>query len=318
MSVIDLFGTLLEMDIAIKVIESVLIILALYVFRWIVAQILDQYISDVRERYHWRKTLTYVFAILAIFLISPLWVSHTQSLATFLGLVSAGVAIAMRDPLVNLFGWVFIIWRRPFEVGDRIQLGPNAGDVVDIRIFEFTLLEIGNWIDAEQSTGRVLHMPNGMLFNHVLANYSKGFDYIWNEIKVRITFESNWEKAKKILEQIATDHIAPLSQDAPDHVRKATKRYLIVYSKLTPIVYMRVDRDGIRLTLRYLCQPRRRRSSEQIIWEFVLRHFAVHEDIEFAYPTQRLYSRHLEKQSSPSITDYDFIYNGLETPSTKT
>ena len=67
------------------------------------------------------------------------------------------------------------------------------------RIFMFTLMEIGNWVDADQSTGRVIHIPNGKVFKEVLANYSKGFQYIWNEIPVLVTFESNWKKAKEIL-----------------------------------------------------------------------------------------------------------------------
>ena len=76
-------------------------------------------------------------------------------MSTFLGLLSAGVAIALKDPLVNLAGWGFIVWRKPFGIGDRIQLGDSRGDVIDQRIFMFTLMEIGNWVDAERSTGRV-------------------------------------------------------------------------------------------------------------------------------------------------------------------
>ena len=76
------------------------------------------------------------------------------SLTTFLGLASAGVAIAMHDTIANLAGWFFIISRKPFKVGDRIEIGEIAGDVIDIRIFQFSLVEIGNWVDAEQSTGR--------------------------------------------------------------------------------------------------------------------------------------------------------------------
>lgn len=64
------------------------------------------------------------------------------------------------------------MWKRPFDVGDRIQIAGFAGDVVDIRIFEFTLLEIGNWVDADQSTGRVVHIPNQKLLTEPIANYT--------------------------------------------------------------------------------------------------------------------------------------------------
>lgn len=192
-------------------------------------------------------------------------------MATFLGLASAGLAIALRDPVINLAGWAFILWRRPFDVGDRIQIGEHAGDVIDVRIFQFTLMEIGNWVAADQSTGRIIHVPNGRIFSEVLANYSKGFQYIWNEIPVLVTFESDWEKAKALLQEIADRHAAHLSQSAEERVRRAASRFMIKYSQLTPTVYTQVEASGVLLTIRYLCEPRWRRSSAHAIWEDVLR-----------------------------------------------
>ena len=93
-----------------------------------------------------------------------------RSLGTFLGLLSAGLAIALKDVVASMAGWIFILWRRPFQLGDRIQIGDRAGDVVDLRLFQFTLLEIGNWVDADQSTGRSIHVPNGAVFTEPLFN----------------------------------------------------------------------------------------------------------------------------------------------------
>jgi hypothetical protein len=74
---------------------------------------------------------------------------------------------------------------------------------------------------------------------------------------------------------------------------------MIVYSKLTPTVYTSVEDSGVLLTVRYMCDPRKRRSSEHAIWEDVLRVFAEQPDIEFAYPTQRFYHRWVETQQGP-------------------
>ncbi|NIP82375.1 MAG: mechanosensitive ion channel, partial [Gemmatimonadetes bacterium] len=90
-------------------------------------------------------------------------------------------------------------------VGDRIQIGAHAGDVIDQRIFQFIVLEIGNWVDADQSTGRIIHIPNGLVFREPLANYTRGMQYIWNEIRVLVTFESNWKRAKQILDEIVQE-----------------------------------------------------------------------------------------------------------------
>jgi len=97
-------------------------------------------------------------------------------------------------------------------------------------------MEIGNWVDADQSTGRVVHLANGLIFKSSLTNYSRGISYIWNEVPVLVTFETNWEKAKPILTKIANAQAEHLSTEAEQKVKKAAKRYMIFFTKLTPIV----------------------------------------------------------------------------------
>ncbi|NIR50838.1 mechanosensitive ion channel family protein [candidate division KSB1 bacterium] len=277
-----------------KLVASFLAIFFLWLIRAVILIIVARRVKKVGVQYRWRKTSTYVAFGLAVFIIGRIWYEGFQSLSTYLGLLSAGLAIALQVPLVNLAGWAFILWRRPFAVGDRIQIGNYRGDVIDQRIFMFTLMEIGNWVDADQSTGRVIHIPNGKVFSDVLANYSKGFQYIWNEIPVLITFESNWEKAKKVLLRIGTKHGEHLTKRAEKKVRQAARKVMIFFTKLTPTVYTTVKDSGVLLTIRYLCEPRRRRTSEQEIWEDILRAFAECDDIDFAYPSQRFYNNLLE------------------------
>ena len=249
---------------------------------------------EVKVQYRIRKTVAYITYPLAFLVIGRIWFAGFQALSTYLGLLSAGLAIAMQTPLVNLAGWAFILWRQPFKVGDRIQLGSDRGDVIDQRIFMFSLMEIGNWVDADQSTGRVIHIPNGKIFTEVLANYGQGFQYIWNEIPVLVTFESDWHKAKQLLNEIALRHGTSLSESAAKKLREAAKKFMIFYTKLTPVVYTSVKDCGVMLTIRYLCDPRMRRGSEQDIWEDILNAFAHHDDIDFAYPTQRFYRNDTE------------------------
>lgn len=247
-----------------------------------------------------------------MFLVGRLWFSGFQSIATYLGLLSAGIAIALKDVVSNFAGWLFIISRRPFSVGDRIQIGNYAGDVIDTRVFQFTLLEIGNWVNADQSTGRIIHIPNGMVLSEVLANYSKGFQYIWNEIPVLITFESNWKKAKKILQKIADKDAEQLSKAAEKRVKEASKKFMILYSRLTPIVYTSVQDSGVLLTIRYLCEPQRRRDSEQVIWEDILEEFTKNNDIDFAYPTRRFYNHQIEGKDIIKGPSLDKVSKGVE------
>ncbi|MEL7330156.1 MAG: mechanosensitive ion channel domain-containing protein [Cyanobacteria bacterium J06559_1] len=273
-----------------NLITSVVVLVVISVLRMGATRLINQQVSDPRHRYAWRKWLGYIsFGLYGLTLV-VLWLPNMDGISTFLGLFAAGVAVVLRDPLVNLVGWLFILWRQPFRMGDRIQLGEHSGDVIDIAIFKFTLMEIGHWVETDQSTGRVIHLPNGRVFQEAIANYSQGFKYIWHEIPVLITFESDWEEAKKILFIQVNNHAEHLSGSAEEHLRKAEQKYMISYSKLTPTVYTTVRESGILLTMRYLCEPRKRRGSEQVLWECVLREFAKNDNISLAYPTHRFYT----------------------------
>ncbi len=287
----------LSQDIQAKLVASIIVIFVLWLVRRIILTIAFRRNQDVRFRYHLRKTTVYIISVIGFLILGRMWFEGFQSLATFLGLLTAGLAIALRDPLANLAGWLFIIWRKPFKVGDRVQMGENSGDVIDIRIFQFTIMEIGNWVDSDQSTGRIIHIPNGKIFTDVQANYTAGFNYIWNEIPVLLTFESNWKKAKDILLAIINKRAEHLSSAAQEKIKEASRKFMIFYTKLTPIVYTAVKDSGVLLTIRYLCDPRKRRTSEQDVWEEILDEFSKCDDIDFAYPTQRFYNNFTEGKS---------------------
>lgn len=277
-----------------NVIETVLIILVLILVRIITVRIIDRQVEKTGSRYRWRKNLTYTLVFLGLLLVGRTWIEAIGSLATFLGLLSAGLAIALRDPVTDMAGWIFLVWRQPFNLGDRIEVGNHKGDVIDVRFFKFTILEIGNWVHADQSTGRVIHIPNHFIFRESIANYTSDFEFIWNEIEVVFTFESDWRKAKKILEEITNNHLLDYVSDAEQQVKRATKSYLIHYRNLTPIVYTDVVGDGIKMTIRHLSNPRRRRGINQMIWEDILDAIAKEEDIDFAYNTVRIYQNQIE------------------------
>jgi small-conductance mechanosensitive channel len=272
-----------------KIIYSFVILIVLYTARYGILKLVWRFTEEPKTRYTWKRTVSFIIGFLTIILILSVWIKAIRQFGAFLGLFTAGLAIAMKDPLTNIAGWMFILVRAPFSLGDRIQIGPHVGDVIDLRLFQFSLLEIGNWVDADQSTGRIIHIPNGKIFTEPQANYSAGFPFIWNEMKVLVTFESNWKKAREVLLEIITKHSGATSEAAEKKIRDASKKYMIFYQYLTPIVYTKLEDSGVLLTMRYICDPRKRRSSENEIWEMVLDVFDANKDIEFAYPTQRFY-----------------------------
>ncbi len=281
-------------DLEARALTTVVVVIVFLLLRYVALRIVYGRVDDTKALYQWRKTLTYTAFVLGFLAVGRIWIQGFDSVSTFLGLLTAGLAIALRDPIVNLAGWLFIIWRRPFDVGDRIQIGDHRGDVIDVRIFQFTLMEIGNWVAADQSTGRVIHVPNGKVFQETQANYSKGFQHIWNEIPVLVTFESDWKKAKQILTEIATKDAERLSKAAEERIRIAARQFMIFYTHLSPVVYTSIADSGVLLTIRYLCEPRMRRATEEQIAEDILERFGDCDDVDFAYPTTRFYDNPAE------------------------
>lgn len=274
---------------ALQISWTALALLLYLMFGFLGSMILERRFKRVDQHYLAEKTLKHVLGICLTLALLKIWLGGVSGLLAYLGIVTAALAIAMKDPLTNLAGWIFILIRKPFTVGDRVEINGIKGDVIDIRLFQFSMMEIGNWVDAEQSSGRIVHIPNSWTFIHAQQNYTAEFDFIWDELPVIVTFESNWEKAKKSLTEIVQKHAAVQSEAAQKQVKHAARKYMIFYHHLTPIVWTSLDDVGVKLTLRFLCSPRQRRGTHQLIIEDMLRAFAEFDDVDLAYPTVRYF-----------------------------
>jgi small-conductance mechanosensitive channel len=276
------------------VLLSLLAVIVVYGLRRLILRVVDRRVEDPKIVYQWSKSSSYIALLLSVIIVGTIWLEGLRSLGTFLGLLSAGLAIALKDVVASMAGWIFILWRRPFQLGDRIQIGDRAGDVLDIRLFQFTLLEIGTWVDADQSTGRIIHVPNLTVFTEPLFNYTAQFEFIWHEVPVLITFESDWRKAKEVLQGILESKTGETVREAERAMRTAAKKFLIHFRKLTPKVYTSVGDSGVLLTLRFICRARERRGRAEELWEEILDAFGEAENIDFAYPTTRMYHNPVE------------------------
>jgi small-conductance mechanosensitive channel len=293
-----------------KLFDSVLALLFFIFFRWILAKILLHLPHDKQKEFLWRKTASYCSVFVLVFLLSIIWLHGFHSLTTYFGLLSAGLAVTLKDPLTNFAGWLFILARKPFETGDRIQIGDYAGDVVDIDFFQFTLMESAiSGVSKDMRTGRLTKISNNAVFTQPQVNFTKGwFEYVWNVIEVNLTFESNWKKAKTILEDVVGIEGADTASRAKVTMSHASDKYMVLDISLEPLVLTGVNDNGVLLTAAYLCDPRHRRSSTSEVWEQLLERFSEEGDISFAYPTQRSYSNIAEgkvmtRPGTPGATD---------------
>jgi small-conductance mechanosensitive channel len=271
-----------------KIFITVVVLFIWQFSTFIIRKLLTSHIKDLSKRFIISKTITYSIRLFIVIIVFNLWIGVGSGIWAYFGLLSAGIAVALKDPVANLAGWFFILISKPFGIGDRIKIESHIGDVVDIRMSQISIMEVQGNFESEQSTGRIIHIPNGLFLKYPLSNYTQEFNFVWNEIPIIVTFESDWEKAKEFLTTIANENPQVSKDDAEKWIQHAASAYMIIYKKLTPIVWTSVKSNGITLTLRYLCEPRKVRSSEHLFWELILKSFKNDNDINFAYPTQRI------------------------------
>lgn len=271
-----------------KLVISLFILAIIIICMKFVMNLVYNRLEDNGKYYKIRKRAYYITTIFYMIILVFIWLEMVNNFTTYMGLLSAGIAIALRELFANMAAWFFIMIRKPFFVGDRIFIHGQRGDVIDIRIFQFSLMELNSPEDGGQSTGRIIDIPNHFVFLYPIVNYVKGFGYVWEEIKVEITFESDWEKAKREFEKIVDAHVTHFSDYAKKEIQEAAKKYMIYYNKFTPIVYTDVRESGVLLTLRFLCAPKDKRRTTNDIWEDILRFVNSNEDVDLAYPTYRV------------------------------
>ena len=253
-------------------------------------RILNRAIKEPMWRYKSRKFLYYSGIALLLLLLLAIWSENISQFAVGLGVVGVGLALALQQAILSLAGWLYIVTSRPFDVGDRVEVNGIAGDVIDIRVFKTVLLEIHmeGAGKGTQSTGRVVDIPNSYAFSHALFNYTRGFEYVWNDYPIQITFESNWERAVQLVSDIVERETRGFEAPARKQIEHMGKSYLIQYGHLTSAVFVAIRESGVELAMRYLTPARGRRQIRDRISREILNAFAKEPDIELAYPTYRV------------------------------
>jgi small-conductance mechanosensitive channel len=252
---------------------------------------------EVESRHKVRQMTTWVGVLLFIAAAVIIWAGNISNLGTFLGFIGAGLALSLQEMLLCIAGWALLVVRKPYDIGDRIEVDGKIGDVIGISVFQTSTLEVGNWVKGEQSTGRMLIFPNSVVIRQAIYNYCKGFPFIWNEFSTIVTYESNWDKARTLMLEQAEIEADKIEAEVTRQIERMQARYAIRYEKLRPIVYVSIATYGVELTLRYLSPVRMRRATTNRISQNILRAFGECDDIDFAYQTTRIYRNPEEGKS---------------------
>lgn len=286
-----------------------LIALGFLGYRWLAHRIGDQ-VADAEKRHRYRKRLRYAMGTIVLVVLIVLFIDKIRELGTLLGFAGAGIAIALREYLASVFAWFYILTQGNIALGSRVEVGNVRGDVIDIGLFKLTLVEVRGDGVGEQSSGRLVTVPNYKVLTEPVYLFTAGTPYVWDEMDFLVTFESDWERAQEIIEQVGRDVTAPYQAEVDSGFRRLGERYAFRQGVTTPIVYASINSSagGVNLKLRYLTHVRQRRNRRDEISRKVLQLLRETSGIELAYPTSRVYRtdvdmiRFGEKTSRPAST----------------
>ncbi len=254
--------------------------------RWV-----DREVEDVNRRHTLRKWVQYTGGLILIAAALSLLVGRIGQLATVIGLVGAGLAIALQDLGKSVAGWIYLSTRGGFGPGARAEVGGVEGEIIDIGILKTTLLEVGNRVHGLQSSGRLATVPNSLFLNDKAFITPTYAPYSWQELQFIITYESDWERGVEILEEIGRREDEDLGREADRAFHELERRYAFKVGPLTPIVYVTAEDSGVKLTLRHLTPLRERRGARDRITRAMMEAVAREPNLEFAYPTVRFYRK---------------------------
>lgn len=273
----------------IRLVVTLAVILGVVIIRVLVLRLVRRRVEDTEVWYNTQKASSYAGTFIVVIVVALVWL-QVSNIGAWIGVVSAGIAIALSDVLRNFAGWSYILLRRPFKIGDRVEIDGQTGDVVDFRAQRFSMLEIKGWVDADQATGRIIQIPNGLLFSKPLANYTQGFPFIWHEVPMLVTFESDWKRAEALMKEVLEEHAPSMASDeARQAIRDAATEYRIRFTHFTPTTYVAVRESGVIITGRLIIPVRSRRHVDTTVWRSLLEKIGSDPSVELAYPTVRTY-----------------------------
>ncbi|MDZ7726681.1 MAG: mechanosensitive ion channel family protein [Candidatus Campbellbacteria bacterium] len=255
------------------------------VFKLIAEPIAVHNTRDAKSRYLMRKFITITTVVITLGAVLAIWVDDAQTLFVSYGIIGAGLAFALQDLFKNLAGGMLLFTKGIYRIGDRVEIDGSVGDVIDIGMLYTTLLEIQNWIDGDQTTGRMVIIPNNKVISGMTFNYSKDHSFIWDEIMVPITYESDWRKARDLMVKISSDETAGSAKTASEMITRLKKRYFISARETEPSVFMRLTDNWIQLTVRFVVPVKDRRLVNDRLSHLILETFEKDSNIEIASET---------------------------------
>ncbi|MFW2378331.1 mechanosensitive ion channel domain-containing protein [Aliarcobacter butzleri] len=290
-----------------KMFTILVIIIILSIISFLVKLTLRKYFSQNENFYMINKIINFSLVFLIVMVVLFSYIDNVSYLVTILGFASAGIAIALKDWFMSIFGWMVIVTSGFIQVGDRIRVTKGGvetvGDVLDISLFKITIREDVTMISYTKNrrAGRIYFVPNNYIFSELIANYSHSeLRTVWDGIDITITFDSNHKKAQKIAREILKHYSKGYSDITRKQLSKMRNKYQLRATGVEPRVFTLVEPHGIVISSWYLTNSYAALVLRSTISPEILDAFMKEDDIHIAYPTQQININDTQNAYGPS------------------
>jgi len=249
---------------------SLVLVVSYLFFIIIIGMVVVRRISDQKTRYTANKAISVLSVIIVIALGLRIWVTDTSALIVSYGIIGAALAFALQDVFKNFVGSFLIIISGMYRIGDRISIDNNYGDVMDIGVLNTTLMEIRGWVAGDQPSGRLLTIPNGLVISHPLYNYTRDHSFVWDEISIPITYDSDWKLARDLVLSIVVRETAAMTMQADAEIERIGEKFYLPKKVVEPSAYITLTDNWIALDVRYVSDARSRRVLRSRLNELIL------------------------------------------------
>ena len=253
----DLLTHAVSLSVLGKCIAAVVGILLIHATFRVLEQTLPRRFGRADARYKVRKFIAFSGYLSILLFLAILFEDRLGRLSFALGVVGAGVAVALQDVLASIAGAFSIGFSKLYAVGDRIQIGDIRGDVIDIGLLRTTLMETGNWVGRDLYNGRIVRIPNSIVLKGSVFNYSQGFQFVWDEIKVVFTTTSDCQFAREMLLRVANEAIGEYLVAAESSWKAMSDIYESANPSLEPTVALVVDAGNLEFAVSYTVDYRK-------------------------------------------------------------
>ena len=284
-----------------------LIIGVVFIISFLVKFTLKKYFSQNENFYMANKVINFILVFLIVMIILFSYIDNVSYVITILGFASAGIAIALKDWFMSLFGWMVIVTSGSIQVGDRIKVTRNGlevvGDVLDISLFKITIREDITYTSykVNRRTGRIFFIPNNYVFSEMIANYThSGLRTVWDGIDITITFDSNYKKAQHLAKDILKHYSKGYTDITRKQLSKMRNKYALRATGVEPRVFTFVEEHGIVISCWYLTNSYAALVLRSTMSPEILEAFMKEDDIHIAYPTQQININKTDRAYGPS------------------